>query len=204
MSDNSDKSAFPRADEHPEVDYHETEDCFLPLYFLGRISVEWNFCEHLFGTLIWHHFEGIKKGLLVTSKMGNQSRADLLLSLVRRFETNQDVLDRIEFATRAFNRLRETRNILIHTHGIDPHETGKLEWRRASPNAQLGHTGSLADLDDLIEVLDNIAQLSQFIIEITCYYFDRQNNKEPQPLPDTFPLPKMLTQLPAETPPQDT
>jgi hypothetical protein len=106
------------------VGYHETDEAAVLVYNLGRLSLEWNMVEHFFSTLIWELLGDYPTGMTVTGGMGNQSRADVILGLARQRIKNPDALDRIEFACKTFNTLRENRNILIHSHSIYPPENG--------------------------------------------------------------------------------
>lgn len=182
------------------LDYHETDECVPVVYLLGRISIDWNFCEHFFSTLAWQYLGGVKKGLTVTSNLGNQTRADLVLNLARKFEKDAEIIGKIEFAAKAFNRLREIRNTLMHYHAIIPHESGKLEWRRTSSSSPTGHTGSLAGLNDINDVLNYIAKLSLFLTAIVVHKIAIENGHAPMPLPEIFPLPNKLSQVPLEVP----
>lgn len=170
------------------------------LYLLGRISIEWNFCEHFIGTLIWHYVGGTFKGAAITANLGNQSKADMLLTLARRFETDAAFVGCVEFATTAFNRLRENRNILMHSHSIGPHESGKLEWRRTSSTAPMGHVGSLVGSDDMMANLNAIAALGFFTLALSLRKFAKRKRQPVPPLPERFPVPDKLTQLPPDVP----
>lgn len=197
------ESGLPTAADNPEIDYHATDDCLVVMWYLGSISVEWNYCEHFLSTLIWPHFDNFEKGLAVTSNLGNRSRADLLLSLARKFERSKRIVERIEFATKVFNRLRETRNILMHSHSIGSHnKSGKLEWLRTSATAPLGHVGTLADIYDLDRISTDIRRLTGFLMQISFYYLDKQNGRKPRALPKIYSLPDKLTQLPPEARPK--
>src|SRR6516225_3708016 len=66
----SSKSPLPSIKDYPDIDFHESMEEMPAIYFLGRISIEWNYCEHLIGTLVWHYVGGIDRGLAVTSNLG--------------------------------------------------------------------------------------------------------------------------------------
>jgi hypothetical protein len=63
------------------ADYHETEEAFLLVYNLGRISLEWNMVEQFFTAMIWELLGDYSAGMAITSGMGNQSKADVVLRL---------------------------------------------------------------------------------------------------------------------------
>lgn len=192
------ESGLPTAADNEWADYHETEDCLLPMWLLGRISVDWNYCEHQMGVLIWHYFDDIGKGIAVTGSLGNQSKADLLLNFVRQYERSKAVANRTEFAAKAFNRLRESRNILIHSHSVVPHESGKLAWTRAGSPIGRGHKSVLADVNDLHALHDEIIKLTKFMLQITYYQIARKKGGKRPKLPRIYALPNMLSALSAE------
>src|SRR4051812_4499434 len=75
---------FPvRPAEPLDPDYHESEDAFLLVYNLGRLSLEWNMLEHFFTVMIWEMLGDFPTGMAVTGGMGNQSKADVILKLAR-------------------------------------------------------------------------------------------------------------------------
>src|SRR5262245_51174286 len=100
------------------ADYHEAEEAFPLVYDLGRLSLEWNMVEQFFTALIWEFLGDYPTGIAVTGGMGNRSKADVILKLSRDRIGNSDVVDRVEFACKVFNILRENRNMLMHSHSI--------------------------------------------------------------------------------------
>ena len=187
-----------------DADYHESKECGPLLYALGMISIEWNYVEQMMTALIWCYVGDVDRGLAVTANIGNQSRADMLLALCKKSKVEPDMLDRVEFSTKAFNMLREKRNILIHSHSITPHESGKPEWRRASGKAPLGHIGTLADENDLKVMLSEIVNLSSFLLSLVVREMGKKHDAALSPMPDKFALPRKLTQLPPEALPTDS
>ena len=194
---------FGNNPSEPSIYFHHSDECGPVVYLLGLIALDWNYCEHLFSTLIWHYVGGHETGLSITPKMGNQTRADVLLDLARKFEPDSGVLDRIQFARKALNQLREVRNVLMHTHSIIPHESGSYEWRRASTKAPTGHGASLANLDELTQTINAIGTLAMFILQIVLLHMAREKGDELPELPEKFEMPKKLTQLPFEELPED-
>lgn len=192
--------SLPKAIDHPFTDYHETAEGQPVVYLLGLISIDWNYLEHFFGTLIWHYLGGHRAGPTVTAKMGNQSRADLLLALARKFEKNREFVERVEFAAKVFNRLRENRNVLMHSHSVIFRVDEKLEWRRAS-SAVHGHVSSLIGLDDLVSIHSSIGHLFMFVLELQLYQFAVRKRRAKPPLPLTFSMPDRLKDLPSEDSP---
>jgi len=177
------------------ADYHETAEAMPAIYLLGRIAIEWNYCEHLIGTLSWHYVGGIERGLAVITNLGNKSRADLLLALARQFEKDKEVIARIEFAAGTFNKLREGRNVLVHSHSLQPNEDGSLDWRRASTNPLNPHSSITTTVESMQQLLDTMAYLNRFCLELMLRHVMRQKRKPKglwPPLPDIFPLPDTL------------
>lgn len=150
------------------ADYHETEDAFPLVYDLGRLSLEWNMVEQLFTALIWEYLGDHGIGMAVTGGLGNKSKADVLLGLARQRAGNTDLIDRVEFACKVFNILRENRNMLIHAHSIFPTQQkgAKPEWRRATGRGPVGHISALADLCDLEDLIACVVKLGLFVVDL--------------------------------------
>ncbi len=188
----------PTPTDFPEMDFHHSEEASQIVYQLGLIILDWNICEHFFSTLAWHYLGDTQRGVTVTTNLGNHTRADLLLKLAKQYEPSKEVIERIQFANRAFHRMLEIRNVLVHTHTLEPHLSGKIEWRRPSSNAPLGSVGSLADHKDLTVIHTHIGRLATFIMDIVVYHAARENGRPLPPLPEPYPLLDKLVQLPPE------
>ncbi len=184
------------------ADYHETEEAFPLVYDLGRVSIEWNMVEQFFTAMIWELLGDYPTGMAVTSGMGNTSKADVVLRLSRERISNKDTLAAIEFACKAFNILRENRNILIRSHSIFRSENGgKPHWRRATGKGPVGHISAEADLADLERIISDICSLGLFTTALVPFLHRRRRkhwpNKMRPKLPVKFPLLSLLVQ-PAE------
>jgi hypothetical protein len=185
------------------ADYHETEEAFPLVYDLGRISLEWNMVEQFFTAMIWELLGDYPTGMAITSGMGNTSKADVVLRLSRERIRDDDTLEAIEFACKAFNVLRENRNMLVHSHSIFRGEDGKKpHWRRATGKGPAGHISVEADLADLERLISEICALGFFTTGLVPFLHRRRrkhwpNNKKPS-LPIRFPLPALLVR-PLET-----
>lgn len=186
------------------ADYHETEDAFPLVYDLGRFSLEWNMVEQFFTALIWEFLGDHGVGMAVTGGLGgNQSKAGVLLNLARQRANNKELIDRVEFACRAFNILRENRNMLVHSHSIFPAENGKPHWRRATGKGPVGHLSVEADLADLEMLIAQTCQLGLFVVSLIPFARPRRHRGvSPANMPDKFPLPTKLIQ-PLPEPPKD-
>jgi hypothetical protein len=181
------------------ADYHETEEGMPLVYDLGRLCLEWNTVEQFFTALIWTYFGDHGVGMAVTGGLGgNKSKAEVLLNLARQSPQESALIDRIEFACEAFNVLRENRNVLVHSHTIFRIEGGKPQWRRATGRGPTGHLSTEANLEDLENLIADICKLGLFVIELVPFLRKEKRGGAKCTLPDKFPLPKKLKQLPAE------
>jgi hypothetical protein len=164
-------------------DYHETEEAFPLVYDLGRVSLEWNMVEQFFTTIIWEILGDYSTGMAVTSGMGNTSKADVVLRLSRERIKDQDTLDAIEYACKAFNILRVNRNILVHSHSIFRAENGsKPQWRRATGKGPAGHISAEADLADLERLIAEICTLGLFVTDLIPFLHRQRRKHWPKKL----------------------
>jgi hypothetical protein len=181
------------------ADYHETEEAFPLVYNLGRVSLEWNMVEQFFTAMVWELLGDYRSGMAVTGGMGNTSKADVVLRLSRERVRELDTLDAIEFACKAFNILRENRNILIHSHSIFRSENGgKPHWRRATGKGPAGHITAEADFADLEKLIADICTLGLFVTGLIPFLHRKRRkhwpNKVRPSLPSKFPMPGLLRQ----------
>jgi hypothetical protein len=174
------------------ADYHETEEAFPLVYDLGRLALEWNMVEQFFTALIWEYLGDHGVGMAVTGGLGNKSKADILLGLARERPGKPELIDRIEFACKVFDVLRENRNKLVHSHSIFRSEAkgGKPHWRRATGRGPEGHIGVLADLGDPEDLIASVCTLGLFVVDLVPHVHPRDKKK--RALPAKFPLPKKL------------
>jgi hypothetical protein len=187
------------------ADYHETEEALPLVYDLGRVSLEWNMVEQFFTAMIWELLGDYPAGMAVTGGMGNVSKADVVLRLSRERIRDEDTLEAVEFACKAFNVLRENRNKLIHSHSIFRSENGgKPHWRRATGKGPTGHVSVEADLADLEKVIAEICNLGKFTTALVPFLHRRRRKHWPDKtrprLPAKFPMPSPLVQVPEATP----
>jgi hypothetical protein len=179
------------------ADYHETEAALPLVYNLGRVSLEWNMVEQFFTTIIWELLGDYPAGMAVTGGMGNVSKADVVLRLSRERIRDKDTIDAVEFACKAFNILRQNRNVLIHSHSIYPAESGgKPTWRRASGKGPSGHLSAKIDFEDLENIIAQICELGVFITGLVPFLHRRRRKHWPYKvrpqLPLFFPMPTPL------------
>jgi len=175
---------------------------------LSHLVLMWNWAEHNFNVLLWQYVGDLTTGSMYTAGLGNQSRADALLALARLHEKDEDILGRILFAAKAFGRIKDNRNSLVHAHSIAyaPDDDPKPRWIRASKNPKNIHVFCYAGYDDIIANLEGAAQLAQFLLDLVIYY---SSPMRPAPSLEIFALPDALTPHPVpriepEPPPQSS
>ncbi len=190
------ESGLPLASEIDSIDFHETDEALVAVWLLGKISISWNYCEHQMGVLVWHYFDDTSKGIAVTSSLGNKSKADLLLNLVSQFEENEQIAELTKLCAKAFNTLRQNRNILMHSHSLYREENGKLAWTRSGFSKGTSHKSIFADEGDLTKLYENICWLTSVVIEITCHQMGAKNKTPIEELIETFEQPETLQAVP--------
>jgi len=158
---------------------------------LSHLVIQWNWAEHNFNVLLWQYIGDFNTGSMYTAGLGNQSRADAMLALARLHEKDQDVVDRIIFAVKAFGRLKDNRNTLVHSHSITYYyeEEDKPRWVRSSKNPKNIHVYCFADAGDIVRNHEAACQLAMFLAELTIYY---ASDSRPKPAFEMFCLPDPL------------
>jgi hypothetical protein len=178
-------------------DYHEHEEFQPAMLMLAHFVIQWNWAEHNFNVLLWALSGDFYTGAAYTAGLGNQSRADLMLATARRKEADPEILGLIEFCVKAFGRIKDNRNSLVHAHSISfgEEEHEKPRWTRASSNPRALHVYCLADKSDIIENLEGACRLAILLGEVSAYYL---STFDPPPRPSfgIFPLPPPLTPTP--------
>jgi hypothetical protein len=188
-------------------DYHEHEEFQPAMLALSHFAIQWNWAEHNFNVLLWALSGDFRTGAAYTAGLGNQSRADLMLATARRKEADPEILALIEFCVRAFGRIKDNRNSLLHAHSITfGEEHDKPRWTRASNNPRAMHVYCLADESDVIANLEGACQLAMLLGQVTTFYIGRVDPPR-RPSLGIFPLPPALTPTPIppethEAPPQ--
>lgn len=181
-------------------DYHEHEEFQPAMLALSHFAIQWNWAEHNFNVLLWGLSGDFFTGAAYTSGLGNQSRADLMLATARRKEKDPKILALIEFCVKAFGRIKDNRNALLHAHSVslgeEGIEKGKPKWTRASNNPRSLHVYVLADEDDIIENLEAACQLGLLLSQLTIWYIGRVPKAKRRPSLEIFPLPEALKPVP--------
>jgi hypothetical protein len=132
---------------------------------------------------------------MYTAALGNQHRADALLALARLHEKDEEIIDRILFAIKAFTRLKDNRNSLVHAHSITYYykDESKPRWVRGSKNPKNIHVYCFADIDDIFSNLNAACCLANYLSELMIYY---ASPLKPRPSLEKFILPDALTPHP--------
>lgn len=151
MNDEPDIGFFPN--------YHEHEDFQPAMLALSHLVLQWNWAEHNFNVLLWQYVGDFNTGSMYTAGLGNQSRADALLALARLHEKDEEIIDRIVFAIKAFGRIKDNRNSLVHAHSVTYYykDEPKPRWVRGSKNPKNIHVYCFADIDDIVAILMPLA-----------------------------------------------
>lgn len=176
-------------------DYHEHDDFQAAMLALSHLVIQWNWAEHNFNVLLWQYIGDFNTGSMYTAGLGNQSRADALLALARMHEKDQEIIERISFSIKAFGRIKDNRNALVHAHSVTllPGEDSKPRWIRGSKNPKNIHVYCLADEQDIVDNMSAACRLAMYLTELIIYY---ASPLRPRPSLEIFPLPDALTTHP--------
>lgn len=187
MNDEPDIGFFP--------DYHEHDDFQPAMLALSHLVIQWNWAEHSLNVLLWQFVGDFNTGSMYTAGLGNQSRADALLALARLHEKDEEIIEGIIFAIKAFGRIKDNRNALVHAHSVTYYfdEELKPRWVRGSKNPKNIHVYCFADIDDIVANLEAACQLATFVEGIMIYY---ASPLRPRPSLEKFLLPDALTPHP--------
>lgn len=176
------------------------------LALVGLTTLNWNSVEETLEQLIWHYLGSDKVGHIVTSKMQNMSRCDVLGAIAEAQEAIPAVAERVNHFIAAFDILRLNRNAIVHSvkFTLDAKEnTLWLERLKKSIRSREYDTYSMP-AETLERLADQMAELNEFgrtLLEIMQKraglvkqpFFDWER---PPPWPDKFPLPERLNSLP--------
>ena len=177
------------------------------MFGLAQFIIQWNWAEHNFNVLLWALSGDFLTGAQYTTGLGNQSRADLLLVTARRKEKDPEILSLIEFAIKAFGRIKDNRNALAHAHSVSKHaDEDKPRWVRASKNPKSLHVYCFADEEDVVKNYLAASHLAILLGELSGFYM-AQIDPKPRPSIGIFALPDALIPIPVpleerEPPPQ--
>jgi hypothetical protein len=172
---------------------------------IGAATLSWNSAEEALERFIWYYLRSDEVGHIVTSKLHNVGRLDVLRNLVDACESVADIRTRIDHFLDAFDILRLNRNVIVHSVSFSLHggeETFNFERLKKSIRTREYDTYSmpletLEKLNEQIEQLISFGKTVLLIMQrrtglIDQPYFDW---KKPPPWPDIFPLPEKLSSL---------
>ena len=178
-------------------DYHETEEFENGVFALGMFIIAWNFAENNFGQLL-ASFAG-ETGQILALGLGNQSKSNAMMELARASDAGPDFLDAIEFACKAFGRLKDNRNALAHAHSITKwSQEDKPKWVRQPKNPKSYTVYVYADEQDVFRNIIGAKRLATYLISLLLYsgHFHKTLGDlelPRRPLPEKFELPDALT-----------
>jgi hypothetical protein len=108
------------------------------IHALGMIAMQWNLAERALEDLIWLYLETDKTtARLVTGRLGNQARCDLLKNLIEVKEIEGTIRSEVLHAIECFDTCRVNRNHLIHGAAESIGADGKFRFkssRKAKPS----------------------------------------------------------------------
>lgn len=173
------------------------------LLLLSQFIIEWNRCEERY-TRILASYVG-EHGMSYATVLGNQSRTDALKSISESSDTSKECKEAIEFSITAFSLLKNNRNSLAHSYGVQRLEQfDKPRWLRQPRNPKSYMVYCLADEKDVRENLEKAKKLTEFLqyllLHLMVHHKGFENFKDedyesfsPFPLLPIFELPAHLT-----------
>lgn len=176
------------------------------LALVGLSTLNWNSVEETLESLIWFYLGSEKIGHIITSRMQNMSRCDVLTALAAAKEGIPRIQERVTHFVKAFDVLRVNRNAIVHSvkFTLDAeNNTLWLEKVRRSIRTREYDTYSMP-AEALEKLADQMAELDEFgktVLEIMRRrsglieqpFFDWRS---PPPWPEMFALPEKLNSLP--------
>jgi hypothetical protein len=170
---------------------------------VGLAALNWNSVEEMLERLIWYYIGPDDIGHIITAKLHNVSRCEVLTNLVDAREAHADIRARVIHFVKAFDTLRVNRNTLIHSVRFSlNHGEGELSLERLKKSVRTREYDTLnmpvatlerlanqiADLNTFGETLLAIMKARSGLIKQSFY-----NWPQPPPWPKIFPLPERLS-----------
>lgn len=172
---------------------------------LGEIAIEWNYLERALHRLGYAYLKG-DSGVAshIFSNMGNVSKITFIEYLVERFESDQEIAVCARHFMKAFNILRENRNILEHATPFQTRE-GIYQSAISKTNKRGVRVSFYAPIKELKETLEGIRNFRGFGVCIDAAILedgDLQLTKGLRhgvvALRDKLPLPRKIGPLPPQ------
>lgn len=175
---------------------------------IGVVTLNWNSVEEALERLIWYYLGSDEVGHIVTSKLHNQSRCDVLENIADAREAIPEIRERVVHFVKAFDILRLNRNSIVHSVNFNLHrgqETFSIERLKKSIRTREYDSYSLP-VETLEGLGEQIEQLEKFGANLLAIMKKRSglidqpffNWPKPPPWPDKFPLPERLNSPPAQ------
>jgi hypothetical protein len=172
------------------------------LGLIGLIALNWNQAEERLDHLIWRYIGTPTVGHIITSKLHNMGRIDVLRALVVELEAIPLIVEHIECFMQAFDVLRQNRNKIAHSalSGLTSNG-GAIEIERLlkSLKAREYHTLEIsnATLDQMLGQIKDLCTYADTIMEIMkkrggLIQQSLYSWPKPPAWPDRFPLPDKL------------
>jgi hypothetical protein len=177
---------------------------------VGLVALNWNDVEEILERLIWYYLGSDEVGHIITSKMHNQSRCNVLTNLADARESLPQIKVRIDHFAAVFDILRLNRNAIIHSVNFNLHhasETVSLERLTKTIRTREYDTYSMP-IDALTKLNEQMVQLESFGKNLIAVMRKRSGLidqpffdwEKPPPLLEIFPLPEKLNSLRPQAP----
>ena len=186
------------------------------LLLLGEITHNWNFLEYQVAYLTSLYTLDEEATYSIASRLRNAEATTALLQLVREREHRVRIISAVEFAVSAFHRLRENRNVLVHSHHVFEITGKHVLWTRRSKTNPNNMVMILGTIRNLRKIAADIARLQAYfsgLIAFTHYESSKHMAETDEfirevlkklgprpPLPKRFPLPRKLEETPPSPP----
>jgi hypothetical protein len=133
------------------------------ILLLGRITHDWNFLEHQIAHLTSLYTLDPEATYAMAARLRNAEATANLLVLVNERETRKRMVAAIEFAVSAFHRLRENRNVLVHSHHNFEITKKTVLWSRRSRSNPANIVTAYGNVSDLKRVAADIGRLRIYL-----------------------------------------
>lgn len=173
---------------------------------VGRIALYWTYVEYLVEVLIWRYVGDVDIGHILTSKLSNPDRAEVLDILSKHEESDPAGRNRIEHAIKGFKILRVNRNKIIHSYNFFTQPGSGIRFSgRKKVRVMEAFDEYLVTVDQLNQLVSGLIAWGDFLQKIINAVTDRRGlDPDNEPIewrawPDRPRLPEKLTPLPAGT-----
>jgi hypothetical protein len=131
---------------------------------IGRITIEWNRAEREIERLLWLYLETDRPtARMITGIVGNQSKALLLIQLVKLKETSPEILSAIEHALKIFDICRENRNHIVHSVADSADAAHQVIFRKPRKNNPIEEHEMILDINQVRQCAKDIWHVRTYI-----------------------------------------